>query len=282
MSISEVKSDAAKKLYNAEKYLDAKILWEEAIEASGSDDPIHVYYSNKCACNLKLHKFAEALDDSEACTKYKPTWAKGFVRYGGCLERFRRFREALTAFERANELEPGNSEVRSALHRIQRQINGQNYSSSSDDSHNGMGTMFPPNVNAFLLQAKERVTSIAAQSLVWWSNQTETHKWTIGISALVGAYFLYTSIFTGRSSHDYYDDGGGYGGYGGQGMSWTTWGGIMMAAYKLPPMFPELLGQYAQPFFGMSFTTFMWLLRMLPSGGGGNRRGFGRGFGGRM
>jgi hypothetical protein len=28
----------------------------------------------------------------------------------------------------------------------------------------------------------------------------------------------------------------------GPGLSWTTWGAIMMAAYKLPPLFPDQLG----------------------------------------
>ena len=46
-------------------------------------------------------------------------------------------------------------------------------------------------------------------------------------------------------------------------MSWSTWSIVMAAAWKLPPMFPDLLGEYARPFFGMSWTTFMWLLNML-------------------
>jgi hypothetical protein len=63
-------------------------------------------------------------------------------------------------------------------------------------------------------------------------------------------------------------------------MSWFTWGAILLAAYLLPPMFPEMLGQYARPFFGMSMMTFMWLLNMFTGGrGGGGRRGYGRGFG---
>jgi hypothetical protein len=65
-----------------------------------------------------------------------------------------------------------------------------------------------------------------------------------------------------------YGGGGGYGGYGygggGGGLSWTTWGLIMAAAYKVPPMLPDVLGpNYARPFFGMNWTTFMWLLNMF-------------------
>ena len=57
----------------------------------------------------------------------------------------------------------------------------------------------------------------------------------------------------------YYGGGGGYGG----GMSWVTWGSLMAAGYYLPPLFPAVLGDNARPFFGMSWTTFMWLLNMF-------------------
>jgi hypothetical protein len=78
-------------------------------------------------------------------------------------------------------------------------------------------------------------------------------------------------------SSSYGGGGYGYGGGGSRGLSWTTWGLVMGAAYYLPPMFPQVLGfHYAQPFFGMSWTTFMWLLRMVTGGGGGGGMGFGR------
>jgi hypothetical protein len=47
----------------------------------------------------------------------------------------------------------------------------------------------------------------------------------------------------------------------------------MMAAYKLPPMFPDQLGDRARPFFGLNMTTFMWLLRMVSGSGMGGMGG---------
>lgn len=87
-----------------------------------------------------------------------------------------------------------------------------------------------------------------------------------------------------RPRESYYDSSYHYGGNysyggGGGGMSWMTWGLIMFCAYQLPPMFPDQLGpQYARPFFGMNWTTFMWLLNMFSRNGGMN--GFGGTFGG--
>ena len=125
--------------------------------------------------------------------------------------------------------------------------------------------------------------------MTWWSTASETHRYSVGVGAVIALYFIYNTFFGGRShgAYDYYDDYG-YGNsswifspYGG--LTWTSWGAIMFAAWKLPPMFPNELGQYAQPFFGMNMTTFMWLLRMLTSQGGGmrgfsGRRGYGRGY----
>jgi hypothetical protein len=133
--------------------------------------------------------------------------------------------------------------------------------------------------------------------LSWWQSLSPQTKLYIQCGVLV--LFLYFMFFRpGYSGYDsgygygsgygsgygYGGYGGGYGGYGGYGggMSWTTWGLIMVAAYKVPPMLPDLLGeQYARPFFGMSWTTFMWLLNMFSRNTGrmGGIGGYG-GYGG--
>lgn len=58
------------------------------------------------------------------------------------------------------------------------------------------------------------------------------------------------------SRESYYDDLYYYAG-GGGGWSWGFWGLVMLAAWRLPPMFGF------QPFFGMSIVHFIWLLQML-------------------
>lgn len=242
---------------------------------SGPEDPIHLYYSNKCACNLYLNKVREALDDADACTKYQPTWAKGFSRYGGCLERLNRLQEALAAFERAKELDPNNASVTADLNRMQRRLN----IGGTGGGFNGFGGMAGGD---FMQQAREQMSAIFMKATLWWAGQTQSQRWTYALVAGGLGMYLLSSLFSRRSDY-YYDYGyGEYSSYGrGSGMSWLTWGGIILAAYALPPMFPEQLGQYARPFFGMSVFTFMWLLNMFTGGrggGGGGRRGYRRGF----
>jgi tetratricopeptide (TPR) repeat protein len=124
----------------------------------------------------------------------------------------------------------------------------------------------------------------------WLSLAPETRQYVI--YAVVGLLLYY--FFFYRSSSG--SGGGGYGrryydpdldddyyhrssysGYGGsRGLSWSAWAMIMFAAYKVPPMFPDQLGHYARPFFGMNWTTFMWLLNMFTNNR--NMGGFSRGF----
>lgn len=131
----------------------------------------------------------------------------------------------------------------------------------------------------------------------FWTDLSSEHKkyLSIGVPLLLGLYYM----FSFRSG---YNDGYGYDDYyryywlfhficlffyyllflftsgssyrsRSTGISWTTWGAIMMAAYKLPPMFPDQLGDRARPFFGLNMTTFMWLLRMISGSGMGGMGG---------
>jgi tetratricopeptide (TPR) repeat protein len=266
-TLAEEKSSQAKALFSQKNYEAAASLWSEAIDLADSADPIHTYHSNRCACYLYLNKLGEAYDDAEACTKYSPCWAKGFSRLGNCLVRMRRSAEAVRAFERCLELEPHNEEYKKALENI----TGNHGRNGNFDSSG-----FPWASN-YGNQIKDTISRTLSQAFYWWSTKSNDKKMMIVASVAFGLYFLYSSLysFLFRNNYDSYSDyHDNYGSRGG--LSWTAWIAIMAAAYKLPPMFPEVFGQYARPFFGMSWTTFMWLLNMITSNSGRYRsRGYG-------
>lgn len=282
-SVAETKSDQAKHEYQNGKYIDALHYWEQAVQEASDTDPIHTYYSNKCACNQKLEKYKDALDDANSAVSYKPTWPKGYQRKGACLERLKRYPEALAAYERADELSPNDPEIGKSLSRLRSYVGG----GSSGFGSSSSGFNFNDFTNQpWANQIKTLLVQYISQATTWWSTCSDSQKYTVGAAAVFVLYYLYSSLF-GRSGYDYYYDDYGYGSGGSGwlftpygGLTWTAWGSIMLAAWKLPPMFPNELGQYASPFFGMNMTTFMWLLRMLTSQGGGYGRGFG-GYGGR-
>ena len=207
----------------------------------------------------------------------------GHQRKGACLEQLRRYQDALYAFERADELEPNNKDTLKSIERL-RAYTGRGSSSSGAGATSGFNFNHP-----ILGQIKALISQYLVQATAWWGTANESQRYSVGVGAVIALYFIYTTFFrSGYGDYGYYDDRYGYGGgswifspYGG--LTWTAWGAIMFSAWKLPPMFPNELGQYARPFFGMNMTTFMWLLRMLTSQGGGmrgfgGRRGYGRGY----
>ena len=88
MNASQQAKQRGARLYAAKDYAGAVACFSEAIErADGNDMDLHLYHSNRCAAYQQLGRWREALDDAEATTQIKPTWAKGWSRYAMCLER---------------------------------------------------------------------------------------------------------------------------------------------------------------------------------------------------
>lgn len=256
-------------LYKNGDYEGASIAYSAAIDMAELDDKdIHVFYSNRCACYLHLNKLQQALNDAESCVRLKPIWAKGHSRKAACLQRLNRINDAIYTYERALELDPSNLEVRQALSKLT--------NSTQNSGRSGSGFNFA-NGNQVFSTLKRCTMNLVGRAWAWWYSLSENSKNMVMIFAagLVAYYFFFST------PHHSYNNAYGYGysdyyyGGGGRGLSWTMWGAIMLAAYQLPPMFPEMLGPYARPFFGMSWTTFMWLINLVSRGGGsmlGRRR----------
>ena len=120
-----------------------------------------------------------------------------------------------------------------------------------------------PSVKAYLYQCY-------MSFMLWWQSLPINTRNYVMLAACMHAAFIYYFYYSGRSyrGYEYMDDDYSYSSYSSYGqMSWTTWAAIMFGAYKVPPMFPAIFGDYARPFFGMNMTTFMWLLNSLTSRG---------------
>jgi tetratricopeptide (TPR) repeat protein len=135
------------------------------------------------------------------------------------------------------------------------------------------------------------LASVYSSFLQWYFTLSEEYRTYLkyGLVAFILYYFFFYSSFFGSSSSSYpsssrystssrrgYHNDYDYSYYS-SGMSWTTWIMINGGAYAIPPLLSQILGpQYARPFFGLNFTTFLWLLNMFSRSGG-----FGGGYGGR-
>ncbi|KAL6260272.1 hypothetical protein P5V15_007804 [Pogonomyrmex californicus] len=110
--IDPVKAEEEKELGN-QKYKDGDYPaaikhYSEAIRRN-PDDP--KYYSNRAACYTKLAAFDLGLKDCEKVVELDPKFIKGWIRKGKILQAMQQQGKALTAYQKALELDSQNSEA---------------------------------------------------------------------------------------------------------------------------------------------------------------------------
>lgn len=110
--VDPVKAEEEKELgnrkYKAGDYAGAMKHYSEAIMRN-PDEP--KYYSNRANCYTKLAAFDLGLKDCEKCVEIDPKFIKGWIRKGKILQGLKQQGKALTAFQKALELDPSNAEA---------------------------------------------------------------------------------------------------------------------------------------------------------------------------
>ena len=82
--------------------------YTEAINRNPDDPKL---YSNRAACYTKLAAFDLGLRDCDACVKLDDKFIKGWIRKGKILQVMQQPGKALTAYQKAMELDPSNAEA---------------------------------------------------------------------------------------------------------------------------------------------------------------------------
>ncbi|XP_078037049.1 stress-induced phosphoprotein 1 [Augochlora pura] len=110
--IDPVKAEEEKELGNQRfkvgDYPTAIKHYTEAIKRNPDDAKL---YSNRAACYTKLAAFDLGLKDCEKCNEIEPKFIKGWIRKGKILQGMQQQRKALTAYQKALDLDPSNSEA---------------------------------------------------------------------------------------------------------------------------------------------------------------------------
>jgi len=100
-------ADAEKELGNNEfkvgNYEKAIVHFSKAIELGAT----HVLYSNRSACHCGLRNYDDALADATKCIEMKGDWGKGYGRKGAALHGQGNFDQAIAAYEKGLDVEPG-------------------------------------------------------------------------------------------------------------------------------------------------------------------------------
>jgi len=110
--IDPVKAEEEKELGNQKfkdgDYATAVKHYSEAI-LRNPDDP--KYYSNRAACYTKLAAFDLGLKDCDKCVELDPKFIKGWIRKGKILQGMQQHSKAMTAYQKALDLDANNAEA---------------------------------------------------------------------------------------------------------------------------------------------------------------------------
>ncbi|XP_068632473.1 stress-induced-phosphoprotein 1 [Battus philenor] len=122
--IDPVKSEQEKELGNEYfkkgDYSTAVKHYTEAIKRNPDEAKL---YSNRAACYTKLAAFDLGLKDCEQCCKLDPKFIKGWIRKGKILQGMQQPSKALTAYQKALELDPSNAEALEGYRACSTQLN---------------------------------------------------------------------------------------------------------------------------------------------------------------
>lgn len=122
--VDPVKAEQEKELGNEYfkkgDYSTAVKHYTEAIMRNPDDPKL---YSNRAACYTKLAAFDLGLKDCDQCCKLDPKFIKGWIRKGKILQGMQQHSKALTAYQKALELDPSNAEAVDGYRACSTQLN---------------------------------------------------------------------------------------------------------------------------------------------------------------
>jgi tetratricopeptide (TPR) repeat protein len=97
-------------------FYQAAIYYTQAMDlAPGNIELLCTCLSNRAACNLKLGRLEEALDDANACLELDDKYTKAWFRKGMALHAMKNYAPAIESLAKAAQLEPKNKQIAEAL-----------------------------------------------------------------------------------------------------------------------------------------------------------------------
>jgi len=105
---AEEEKEKGNDLFKKGDYANAVKFYSEAIRRNPDDPKL---YSNRAACYTKLAAFDLGLKDCDKCVELDPKFIKGWIRKGKILQGMQDSSKAMTAYEKALEIDPNNAEA---------------------------------------------------------------------------------------------------------------------------------------------------------------------------
>ncbi|XP_049789360.1 stress-induced-phosphoprotein 1 isoform X2 [Schistocerca nitens] len=105
---AEEEKEKGNELFKNGNYAEAVKHYTEAIKRNPDDPKL---YSNRAACYTKLAAFDLGLKDCEKCLELDPKFTRGWIRKGKILQGMQQSGKAISAYQKALELDPSNAEA---------------------------------------------------------------------------------------------------------------------------------------------------------------------------
>src|SRR3989338_5898607 len=89
-----------------ERYEEAVILYNAAIDIDPMIESAAPIYSNRSLCFMNLGRFQEAYDDGDVTVALRPAFARGHLRRANAAMKLERWKESAESYEKYFELDP--------------------------------------------------------------------------------------------------------------------------------------------------------------------------------
>lgn len=106
--MAEQEKELGNQFFKQGDYSEALKHYSEAIKRNPDDPKL---YSNRAACYTKLAAFDLGLKDCDECCRLDPKFIKGWIRKGKILQGMQQSSKALSAYQKALELDSNNAEA---------------------------------------------------------------------------------------------------------------------------------------------------------------------------
>jgi stress-induced-phosphoprotein 1 len=142
MSAVEELKTKGNKAFADKKFTEAVKFYTDAIDM---DESNYTLYSNRSGAYCAAGKYNLAEADARKVIQLKSDWVRGYTRLGAALTGQKKWTEAITTYERALELDPGNENIAEDLSEARSAASRESKSSSSGgDRRFDIGTIFSP------------------------------------------------------------------------------------------------------------------------------------------
>jgi small glutamine-rich tetratricopeptide repeat-containing protein alpha len=128
---AEVKKQEGNSAIASKDYKGAIAAYSEAIDLSPSGPNTHIYYTNRAAAHCYLKNYEASTKDCAKAISLDPLYVKAYSRLGLSYFFMENYGEAVTAYQKAVDLEPETKSLKDSLRQAKQKLDAKSAVASS-------------------------------------------------------------------------------------------------------------------------------------------------------